>query len=56
MLTKETTTLDVLQKKMFLKISQILHENSCVGSLFNKVSGLRPAPLLKRDFNTTVCM
>ena len=34
---------------MFLKISQNLQENTCVGvSFFNKVSGLRPATLSKK--------
>ena len=44
----------VLWKKMFLKISQISQGNTCVGSLFNKVAGLRPVTLLKRDSNAGV--
>ena len=39
-------------KYVFLKISQISHENTCVESLFDKVAGLRPATWLKRDFHT----
>ena len=35
-----------LQKKVFLKISQISQENTCVGVSFG------PATLLKRDSNT----
>ena len=38
---------------MFLKISQIWQENTCVGSLFLiKLRTYRPATLLKRDSNT----
>ena len=36
------------KKKVFLKISQILQENTCVGASF------RPAALLKGDSNTSV--
>ena len=43
----------VLQKKVFLKILQISQENTCIGASFNKVASLRPATLLKRDFNTS---
>ena len=39
---------DVLHKIGVLKILQMLE------SLFNKVAGLRPATLLKRDFNICV--
>ena len=42
-------------KKMFLEISQNLPENTDCWSLFyNKVAGLRPETLLKRDANTGV--
>ena len=36
-------------KKVFLKNSQILMENTCTGVFFNKVAGLRPATLLKKE-------
>ena len=40
---------------MFLEISQNLPENTDCWSLFyNKVAGLRPETLLKRDANTGV--
>ena len=35
-------------KKTVLKISQYSQENVCVGVVFNKVAGLRPATLLKK--------
>ena len=37
---------------MFLKISQILQENTCVGhtSLFNKVAELRAVSFIKKKF------
>ena len=37
-------------KKLFLKISKHSQENACVRVSFNKVSGLRPATLLKNGF------
>ena len=39
-------------KNVFLEISQNLPESTCVGVFFNKVAGLRPETLLKRDSNT----
>ena len=41
-------------KKVVLKISQISQENMCRNLFFNKVVGLRPATLLKRDSGTGV--
>ena len=42
-------------KKVFLEISQNSQENTCARvSFFNKVAGLRPATLLKRDSGTGV--
>ena len=41
-------------KNVFLEISQNLPESTCVGVFFNKVAGLRPETLLKRDSNTGV--
>ena len=42
-------------KKVLLKISQNSQENSCVWvPFFNKVPGLKPATLLKRDSGTGV--
>ena len=35
---------------MFLKISQILQENTCVGVFFNKVAGLRASSFIKKKF------
>ena len=35
----EAATGGVPQKKMFLKISQYLQQNTCVGAFFDKVSG-----------------
>ena len=42
--------------KMFLKISQNSQEKNCVGgvSFYIKVAGLKPATVLKRDFDTGV--
>ena len=40
---------DFLQKKVFLKISQISQESTWLESLFNKVVDLRPATLLKKS-------
>ena len=39
-------------KMAFLKISQILQENTCVGDFLDKVAGLQD--LLKRDSTTQV--
>ena len=38
-------------KKLFLKISQYSQENTFVGVSINKVPGLRPVTLSKRDSN-----
>ena len=35
-------------KKLFLKISQYSHENICVGSLFNKITGLQGCNFIKK--------
>ena len=37
---------------LFLKLSQYSQGNTCVGVSFNKVAGLIPVTLLKRDSNT----
>ena len=51
----EVTTGAVLLKKVFWKISQNSQENTCARvSFFNKVAGLKPATLLKRDSGTGV--
>ena len=51
----EVTTGAVLLKKAFWKISQNSQENTCARvSFFNKVAGLKPATLLKRDSGTGV--
>ena len=43
----------MLQKKVFLKISEISEENTCVGvSFLIKLQGFRPATFLKGDSNT----
>ena len=36
---------------MFLKVSQLSEENTCVGVFFNKVADLQPASFLKRGSN-----
>ena len=41
-------------KKDILKDFEILQENACVGSFFNKFAGLRPGTYLKRDPGTGV--
>ena len=41
-------------KKLFLKISYNSQKSSCTGVSFNKVEGLRPTTLLKRDSSTRV--
>ena len=51
---KEGATGGVLYKKLFLKISQILQENTLLESLSNKVAGLQAATLLKKDSNTGI--
>ena len=51
----EVTTGAVLLKKVFWKISQNSQGNTCARvSFFNKVAGLKPATLLKRDSGTGV--
>ena len=40
-------------RKMFLKISQTLRKNICVGGFFDKVATLQPASFLKRDSNSS---
>ena len=45
----EATTRGILWKKVFLKISQNSQENACVSLFFNKVAGLRPATLWKKQ-------
>ena len=51
----EAATGGALQKKGFLEILQNSQENTCARvSFFNKIGGLRPATLLKRDFGTGV--
>ena len=45
---------EVLCKKMLLIISQNSQETPVSESLFNKVAGLRPATLSKRDSGTDV--
>ena len=53
----EVATGGALQKrKMFLRTSQNPQEALASESLFNKVAGLRPATLLKRDSDTGVFM
>ena len=53
----EVATEGALQKrKMFLRTSQNPQEALASESLFNKVAGLRPATLLKRDSDTGVFM
>ena len=48
-LPAETATGGVLQKKVFLKISQNSQENTCIGvSSFNKVADLSPVTLFKK--------
>ena len=42
------------QKKVLLKIRKFQRKIPVLGSLFNKVAGLRIATLLKRDSNTDV--
>ena len=42
---------EVFCTKGFLKISQNSQENTCAGSFLNRVTGLRPVTLLKRDSN-----
>ena len=39
---------------LFLKISQNSQQNACTKSYFNKVAGIEPAVLLKRDSVTGV--
>ena len=41
-------------KKMFLEISKVHRKTPMLESLFNKVAGLRPVTLLKRDSNIGV--
>ena len=41
---------------VFLEISQNLQENTCARVFFNKVAGLRPATLLKRNSGTDVLL
>ena len=43
----------VFCKKVPLKISQTLQENTCAGVFFNKVAGLQSASFIKRDCNTS---
>ena len=51
----EVTTAAVLLKKVFWKMWQNSQENTCARvSFFNKVAGLKPATLLKRDSGTGV--
>ena len=45
----EAATGGVVQKKLFLKILKYSQEVTCAESFFNKVAGLGPASLLKRD-------
>ena len=45
----------VLQKKVFLKISETSEENTCVGvSFLIKLQGFRPATFFKGDSNTGI--
>ena len=49
----EAATRDVLQKKLFLKISQYSQENTCDGvSFLIDLRASRPATFLERDSNT----
>ena len=41
-------------KNVFLKISQILQENTCLSLFLKKLQVFKPACLLKRDSNTGV--
>ena len=41
-------------KKAFLKIPQNSRENACVRVFLNKIAGLKPVTLLKKDFDTGV--
>ena len=41
-------------KKVFLKVSLVSQEVPVFESIFDKVAGLRPVALLKRDCNTGV--
>ena len=45
---------EVFCKKGLLGISQNLQENTCDSVFLNKVTGSRPATLLKRDSGTGV--
>ena len=54
-LETETVVRKSFSKWVFLKFSQYLQENNCVGvSFLKKLQTFRPATLLKRDFNTGV--
>ena len=44
----KAVTRDVMQKKLFLKISQYSQENTCVGVFFNKVTGLQDSNLIRK--------
>ena len=50
----EAATGGVLQKKLFLKVSQYSQENKCVSLFLIKLQVFSPASLLKRDSNTGV--
>ena len=54
--TKKDYTNALQKRKMFLRTSQNPQEALASESLFNKVAGLRPATLLKRDSDTGVFM
>ena len=41
-------------KKVFLKVSRNLHENTRASLFFNKVAGPQPATLLKKEFGPFV--
>ena len=41
-------------KKIFLKISQNLQENTCAEVIFSKIAGQKPASLWNRDSSTGV--
>ena len=49
-----STRLKVLCKKGVLYISQNLQVNTCIGVLYNKVPGLRPAFFIKKEAPTEV--